>query len=208
MLSSLNSFPTSSISLLFGASSTSATTPVLAGPQLLSEATGYTDDVLKTGNAIGNIIAIVAGMKSSESVGAFTMDGAQRTDNADGSYSLTKTGKGTVSSEQEAMKFIIERAQGTGADAERMRSYLAAMKDGTLQEFDMSTMGVTSTMTQTSYYDADGRNSGTKGSYDTKGFAEFMEQYVVVKDGQTYDKATGKNATVSQNGTKFTYSVW
>lgn len=142
----------------------------------------------------------------------FTMDGAVRTDNTDGTYSLRKTGTGTVVSEAELMQRSLrrarERAEGTGPEAERARAHLDALSKGTLEVRDMSDMGVTSTVTETVEYGATGRATGQRGSWNTGGMDKFLEQYVVIKDGQMFDKATGKHAGIGQNGTSFTYAIW
>lgn len=71
----------------------------------------------------------------------------------------------------------------------------------------MSSMGVTSTMTKTNYYYADGTDKGEKVSYSTKGMDQFLQNYTYVdNDGILRDKETGKYAGINQNGTKFTLS--
>jgi len=210
MLSGINALSANSVSLLFGAGTTSAAAPATSAEKILSEVTGHTDDVFKAGNAIGKIIEIASGMKSSE--GMFTMDGATRTENSDGGYSLTKTGTGRAVAEgtyeDRAIANLQKQAAGTGAKADWARSYLDAMKSGTIKEYDMSSMGVTSTMTQTDSYHADGSSRGSSNSWDTKGMDQFLATYVDIKDGVMYDKATGQHSSISQNGTVLTYSVW
>ena len=210
MISSVNSLSSSSISVLFGTSSAAATGDASTAEKVLNAVTGNTDDVFKAGNAIGKIIEIVAGMKSSDEL--FTMDGATRTDNSDGSYSLTKTGTGQFFSDADFEKKTLEKAReqaaGTGPKADRARAYLDAVAKGTVETYDMSTMGVTSVMTQTNSYNADGSDRGVSGSWDTKGMDQFLAKYVDIKDDMMFDKATGKYASISQNGTEFTYSVW
>jgi hypothetical protein len=210
MISGVSSLSTNAISLLFDTGSATETSPDSTASTAVGEATGNTDDVFKAGNAIGKIIEIVAGMSQSNAL--FTMEGALRTDNADGSYMLTKTGTGLAVSEaeffQKGIEIMRERAQGTGPKAERARAYLSAVEDGTLEIYDMAKFGVTSTMTQTNLYSSDGSDRGVSGRFDTKGMEEFLEQYVEIRDGMKFDKATGKNATITQNGTKFTYMIW
>jgi hypothetical protein len=206
MISGVSSLSTNAISLLFDTGSATDA----AASTAVGEATGNTDDVFKAGNAIGKIIEIVAGMNQSDAL--FTMEGALRTDNADGSYMLTKTGTGLAVSEaeffQNGLEKTRERAQGTGPRAERARAYLKAVEEGTIERYDMAKFGVTSTMTQTNFYNADGSDRGQTNSWDTRGMEEFIEKYVEIRDDMMFDKATGKYAVISQNGTKFTYSVW
>jgi hypothetical protein len=210
MISGVSSLSTNAISLLFDTGSATETLTESTASTAVGEATGNTDDVFKAGNAIGKIIEIVAGMNQSDAL--FTMEGALRTENADGSYMLTKTGTGLAVSEAElfesGLKAFRKAAAGTGPEAEQARAYLKAVEEGTIERYDMAQFGVTSIMTQTNFYNADGSDRGVSGSWDTKGMEEFLEQYVEIRDGMKFDKATGKYAAISQNGTKFTYSVW
>lgn len=216
MVASISSLSANAIPLLFGPTATSATSS--AGPTntLLSEPSGNTDDVFKAGNAIGKIIEIVAGMKSAESaasIPSFTMDGAVRDDGEDGEYSLTKTGTGTVASDEQVFQDGLAakrmRAQGTGPDAESARAYLKAAADGTISETDLSAYGVSSTMTRTTTYYSDGNEKGTKETWKTTGLDEFLSANTyVADDGILRDKATDKYASINQNGTKFTYITY
>lgn len=210
MISGVNTLSGSSISLLFGTGGTTGTTQTAAAGQLLVQVTGNTDDVFKAANAIGKIIEIVAGMNSSDKI--FTMEGATRVDGQAGEYSLTKTGTGQFFSDAEFDKRSLaaarEQAIGTGPKAERARAYLDAMANGTIRTYDMSDMGVTSTMTQTNSYNSNGSDKGQSNSWSTKGINQFLGKYVVIKDDVMFDKATGKYAGISQNGTQFTYTVW
>jgi hypothetical protein len=174
------------------------------------EVTGHTDDAFKAGNAIGKIIEIVAGMKSDNSL--WNMDGAQVSNQAGGGYTETKTGQGTFETDdwakQAAQDSLQEMAQGTGPDADRARAYSAASANGTIQRTDMSTMGVTSTMTETDHHYADG-GFGSTTSYHTQGMDAALQKYTYTDDaGILRDKATDKYAGVEQNGTKFTYVVY
>lgn len=215
MVASINSISASAIPLLFGTTATAATSPAGTTQTLLNEPTGNTDDVFKAGNAIGKIIDIIAGMNAADaktSIGMFTMEGAVRTEGEDGEWSETKTGTGTVVSdaelEQNAVNSARQQAAGTGAQADRARAWLDAKANGKIETYDMSDMGVTSVLTKTNAYNADGSDKGTRGSYNTKGMDQFLAEYVTIKDEVMYDKATGKYAGISQNGTQFTYSVW
>lgn len=216
MISSVNSFSSNSISLLFGTSA--ATRPGQTGSeaeQPLDAPTGNTDNLFKAGNAIGKIIEIVAGMNAADtgtSAGMFNMEGAVRAEGEDGEYTLTKTGKGRASADghyaDRAMASLKERAAGSGAAAEWARTYIDALAKGTVTQYDMSTMGVTSTMTEKQTFNADGSMKGSSTSWDTKGMDAFLSNHVEIRDGVMYDKATGKHSTIAQNGTVFTYSVW
>ncbi|MGE7065295.1 hypothetical protein ACQKI5_27520 [Agrobacterium tumefaciens] len=216
MVASINSMSASAIPLLFGPAPTAAMSPAGSAQTLLGEPSGNTDDVFKAGNAIGKIIEIVAGMNASVSAASlkmFTMDGAVRVDGADGEYSLTKTGTGTVDSYekhvQDALAFERMQAQGTGPAAERAKAYLKATAEGTIVETDLSAHGVSSTMTQTNYYYADGREKGSKETWNTTGLKEFLAANTYEgEDGTLRDKATGKYAAMNQDGTKFTYIVY
>lgn len=212
MISSVNSLSSSSLSLLFGVGR--ATETKEAGPgagKPLKEATGYTADVLKAGNAIGKIIEIVAGMKQSDTL--FTMEGATRIDGSDGGYRLTKTGTGTTASDAEFKQTHIDLqrqlAVGTGPEAERARAYVRAREDGTFQEIDLSAHGVSTVMTQTEYYAADGTQIGWSGNWKVTGLDEFLDANTyAAEDGTLRDKATGKYASVGMNGTKYTYEIY
>ena len=212
MISSVNSLSSSSISLLFGTRSTTGTTPTGSpGERLLTQATGNTDLVLKAGNAIGNIIEIAARIKQSDAL--FTMEGAKRIDGFDGEYSLTKTGTGTVVSNeqlwQNGIDIARQQARGTGVDAERSKALLKAIADGSLEEIDLSAHGVSATMTQTNYYYADGRDKGVTGSWAVTGLSEFLKANTYEgEDGALRDRATGKYAAINQNGTQFSYIVF
>lgn len=215
MISSVNSLSSSTISLLFSATPSRSEGGNTSAASSSIEATGSTDNVFKAANAIGKIIEIVAGMGGSEAVpsyGMFTMEGAHRTENADGTYSLIKTGTGTGVSDDhyaaKAMDSWKERAAGIGPKAEWARSYLSALEKGTVAVYDMSKMGVSSTMTERQTLNADGSMRGSSTSWNTQGMDAFLEQYTEIRDGVMYDKASGGHASISQNGTVFTYSVW
>lgn len=208
MISSVNALSSSSISLLFGTTNaTEATQTSSAAEKLLDQSTVEPTNLLAGANAIGKIIEIVAGMNASDAL--FTMDGAERIDGSDGEYSLTKTGTGTVGADANDISGVQETAKGSGPEAERAKAYLDALSKGTIQKTDMSSMGVTSTMTKTNYYYADGTDKGEKVSYSTKGMDQFLQNYTYVdNDGILRDKETGKYAGINQNGTKFTYLTY
>ncbi|MFN3717266.1 MAG: hypothetical protein ACK4UW_00020 [Rhizobium rhizophilum] len=212
MISPIFALNANTISLLFGSTTggSGAESPAATRPSTSGEA-GYTDDVFKAGNAIGKIIEIVAGMNSS--VGMFTMDGAVRTDNPDGGHSLTKVGEGRFTSEAESARKDIEvakeKALETGTDGERARAYLKAITDGTLQKIDLSTRGVTSTLTRTVMYYGDGNERGSIARFDTRGMDEFLEANTYVDEvGTLRDRESGKYAGINQNGTVFHYLVF
>lgn len=217
MISSINNISSNSVALLFG------TTPVKPGADtnslgngILGQTTGNTDDVFKASNAIGKIIEIVAGMKSDDanrSIGVFTMDGATRVDGENGEYSLTKTGTGTVVSDEQMKEFTLEgkrkQAEGTGPRAEAARAYLKAAAEGTVEEIDLSAHGVSATMTQTNYYYADGTDKGESGSTTVDGLDEFLAAHTYeAEDGTLRDKATGKYASINANGTAYSYIIY
>jgi hypothetical protein len=210
MIPPVNSLPSSSVLSLFRASGSSAVTDTSGAGKLLNNVTGNTDDALKTGNAVGTIIRLVSDQKQSDTL--FQMVNAQKAYAANGDYSETATGTGTVITdaqmEQNSHASATELASGTGPQADRAKAYLDALAKGTIQQTDMSNMGVTATMTQTNSYYADGRDKGESGSYSVKGMDQFVAKFIDVKDGIMTDKATGKYASISQNGTKFTYNVW
>lgn len=218
MVASINSLSASAIPLLFGPTATATSAAASAGSAhtLLSEPSGNTDDVFKAGNAIGKIIEIVAGMNAAESAASvkmFTMDGAVRADGEDGEYSLTKTGTGTgdmyEKHMQDALAFNRMQAQGTGPEAEKAKAYLKATAEGTIVETDLAAHGVSSTMTRTTYYYADGREKGTRETSTTTGLKEFLAANTYKgDDGTLRDKETGKYAGINQNGTKFSYIVY
>jgi hypothetical protein len=210
MINGINSVSASSISILYGPSATAASPQAPGHSAITGEPTGNTDDVFKAGNAIGKIIEIVAGMNATERL--FSMEGAQRIEGDNGDYQLTKTGTGKFITDSEQMSRQLdayrEQAQGTGAKAERARAFIKAAEEGTLQRYDMSEMGVTSIYTQTEFYRADGSQSGSIGRWNTTGMEQFLEKYAVIDNEKMLDKATGKNAGITQNGAAFHYWVW
>ncbi|MDR6818775.1 hypothetical protein J2X76_003957 [Neorhizobium sp. 2083] len=211
MVSGINSISASSVSLLFGVGSASATDPASSAVKLLQDATGHTDDVMRTGNAIGTIIALAS--EPDKKATLFQMKNAVREYTANGEYTETATGEGAFSSdEQMALKTVLneqEEAKGSGPNAVRAQAYLKALEDGTLQSYNMSDMGVTSTLTKTMMYYADGRVRGEAGTFDTKGKDKFIADYITIDtDGMMRDKKTGKYASIQQNGTEFTYLVY
>ena len=213
MLSAVNSFSSATALTLLSAASQAAApgTQSTNSKSGLPAVTGNTDDIFKAGNAIGKIVEIVAGMNKNNS--PFTMDGAQRTDNAGGGYTETKAGQGTfgsdADSDAQALRDAEAAAVGTGPQADDARAYLKAAANGTIQKTDMSTMGVTSTMTIKKSYYADGSERGSTYSWNTQGMSDFIKKFTVTgDDGLLHDKATGKYAGISQSGTKFTYLVY
>jgi hypothetical protein len=209
-VTSISSISSRSISVLFGSNSTQATDGTSTATQTqTTAATGNTDNALKTGGAIGKIIEIVSGMGQSDKL--FDMSNAQKAYAADGDYSETATGTGTVVSDeylaQSAVAGMQELANDNGPKAGWAKAYLAASTSGGITKTDMSTMGVTSTMTETNYYYADGRDKGESGSYNTQGMDQFLQNNVTVKDGVWYDKS-GNYASLTQNGTQFTFLTW
>lgn len=208
-ISSLSAKSTSSLN---GTNSTMAASVEPTGAvKLFKDATGNTDDVFKAGSVIGKIIDIVAGLKQPDQM--FSMDGATRIDGSGGEYSLTKTGTGTVVSDAELQKrdmdLVRDQAAGTGPEAERAQAYLKALSNGTMHKTDMSSNGVSATMTQTNSYYADGRQKGGSDSFQVKGLDEFLAANTyVANDGTLRDKTTGKYAGVEQSGTRFSYLVY
>lgn len=206
MISSVNSLSSSSISLLFGPPAAAQTNTGASTIKLLTEPSGATDASLRTGDAIGNIIEIASKMGKTDT--QFQMTNAERVYAADGAYSETSTGTGTVGARKAVTDSMMEAAKEAGPKGDRARAYLSAVENGTVQSVDMASFGVTSTMTVTKYYHADGTDKGQQGSYDTKGIDSFVAEHVIIKDDMMFDKATGNYASISQNGTQFTYNVW
>lgn len=217
MISGIDSLSSNVVALLFGSSRTElSAVPYPSRANTTDTATGYTDDVFRAGNAIGKIIEIVAGMDASHaqnSVGMFTMAGAVRTEGHDGTYSLTKTGTGTSMSAEQmrelALETALKRAAGTGPSAERARAFLEAHSNGTIKEVYLSAYGVSSTMTQTNYYFADGSDKGESARYTVTGLDEFLANNTYAgEDGTMRDKATGKYASINMNGTVYSYMTF
>lgn len=222
MLSSVNSLSgVAALSLLGTVNpTTSSNSQPSVAQNLLQDVTGNTDDTFKAGKAIGKIIELVAGMKtsdapaSSDSHQLFTMDGAQRTDYADGSYSETKAGQGMSVSDQQFQQTVLDtmeqQAQSTGPDATKAKAYLAAYANGTMQKTDLSaSQSVSSTMTLTNTYYSDGTGKGTGFSLKNQGLEDYMQAHTYMgDDGILHDNATGKYASINQNGTKISYVVF
>jgi len=191
-----------------------------AAQKLLQDVTGNTDDTFRAGKAIGKIIELVAGVKTSDAPASlashqlFTMEGAQRTDYGDGSHSETKTGQGMSVSDQQFQQTVLDtmqqQAQGTGPNATKAKAYLATYANGTIQETDLSSaQSVSSTMTLTNTYYADGTGKGTGFSIKNQGLEGYMQAHTYMgADGILHDNATGKYASIIQNGTKISYVVF
>lgn len=207
MVSGINSLSAGSIPLLFGTSNSAAIDSASNAAKLFTNATGNTDDVLRTGDAIGNIIALALQQDKKDTL--FQMVQAERVYTSDGDYSETSTGTATVGADANDLSGMQEAALGTGAEADRAKAYLDAVAKGTVQKYDMSDMGVSSTMTSTKLYYADGGNKGEKVTFNTTGMRQFLEANTEIDaDGILRDKATGKYAGIEQNGTKFTYLTY
>ncbi|WP_280171561.1 hypothetical protein [Agrobacterium pusense] len=215
MVSSINFLSTSTISALFGPlrlePTAAAATPANSSDKAV---TGYTDDIFKAGDAIGNIIAIVAGMKDNKGARtdtAFSMEGAVKTDTWDGGYYLRKTGTGmsdAVVSDPWGLEDAKSRAQGSGAAAEEAKAYIKAVETNTIEQYDMGHFGVTSTMTVWERHDADDRQSSGGGSFSIKGMDQFYKDCIDMSSGAAIFKPTGQYAGVGQNGTVITLSLW
>lgn len=224
MLPNVSLLSSASVSLFTDARTSFATTASTGSSnaqKILAAATGNTDDVFKAGDAIGKIIEIVSNKNQSATKSAaqvssrdqWNMNGAQRTDLDDGGWEMTKTGTGQAVTQQQldeqSTNSATEMAQGSGPKADLARAWLAAKSNGTLKQYDMSQMGVTSTLTKTDVFYSDGSQKSTMGTFNTVGLDKFFATYTYVgDDGMRHDKATGKYATTSQNGTDFEYYVF
>lgn len=235
MISSVNSFSSSSVSLLFGTPASAATTSASAAQQLLADVTGHTDDALKTGNAIGNIIEIASRMKQeSASAGRAAeveeldlpkgkgfifdeFDGDNEWHGVKGTLTTTYNEKG------ERIRTFVGTGMGMTDEAHRQmmidglekdqstlrnRAALAAYKNGTMQETDIAELGFQAVMVRVTQYFNDGSASMRTTPDSTSVVPQFREQYTETRDGVLYDKATGKFAAIGQNGSKFTYLTW
>lgn len=181
---------------------------------------------LRTGNALGTVIEVASrGSHTVESgLRTISLNGDQslNRDNynflwgANGTISTTSDGKGgyfdTFSGmalgmpEDEHRQHTIENLEGV-PPTPRTEAWLAAVKNGKLQEIDLTTMGVESKMTSTIHHYADGSTDSTS-TIEVRGLTEFKAQHTEIRDGILYDKETGKFAAIGQNGSKYTYSVW
>lgn len=214
MVSSVSSISSSSISALFRSSSMETPSSQASAVSLVGEPTGNTDEMLKAGSAIGKIIEIVSGMSQSASLGMFTMEGAERTEGPNDGWSLTKTGTGLTMSEADFEQLGVEkmekRATGSGPDAQMAKAWLAAKMDGSMEEIDLSTRGVSATMTMRDSYNSDGTQRGGSGSWHVTGLDEFLSAntYADPSGFGLRDKATGKYATLSMNGTQYLYTIF
>lgn len=234
MISNINSLSSSSISLLFGASAASGAAPASTAQKLLGDVTGNTDDALKTGNAIGNIIGIASRMRQEgasaekrvdieqidlpkgEGRKLTEFDGDQLHYGVKGTFTTTYHGNG------ERTETFVGLAQGRTDEAFRQgtidglkrdpsslrnRTALAAYENGTVQEIDIAELGFKSAMTMTTNHYSDGR-ADLSVSFDLSPMLQFREQNTETRDGVLYDKETGKFAAINQNGSKFIYSTW
>ncbi len=221
MLTPVKSLSSTAALSLLGASNsnTSSASSTTSAGNGFEKMTGNTDDLFKAGAAIGKIIEIVAAMKSSSSSLAPTA--GQRVYDGVGGYSETTIGQHAseindsyaLASKQRlaeaSMDLVKRQAQGTGPEAERAKALVAATQNGTIQEIDMTPMGVTVTATITKYYDAHGKENGMSGTWDVRGLDDFMQKYTYRDDGgQRRDKATGKYASFSSDGNKYTYVLF
>lgn len=126
MISPVNSLSSSPILSLFGISSSPASN-TSGAEKLLNNVTGNTDDALKTGNALGTIIELVSGQKQSDTL--FQMINAQKAYSANGDYSETATGTGTVGSDEAAQKMALDyvREEARAKDRKRTGPRLISM---------------------------------------------------------------------------------
>ena len=214
MVSGVSQLSTSTISVLFSPVRTEQGQESLSpGTSVAGGVDGYMDAVFKAGDAVGNIIAIAAGMKDQDgtrSETAFSMDGAIQTDFPDGGYELRKTGTGTsdaVSTDPWGLSGARIRAQGSGAAAESAKSYIKAVENGSIEQHDMRQFGVTSTMTQWEKHDAQGGVS-TGASFAISGMDQFYKDYIDTSSGAAIFKPTGQYVGIGQNGTVITLSLW
>lgn len=233
MISSVSSLSSSSISLLFGTSNTSATAPATSATTLLGDVTGHTDDVLKAGNAIGNIIEIVSRMnEDAASAGKkieveeldLPNDKGRKLNEFDrellyglkGTFTTTHHGNGErtetfvgsfTGMTDEAYRQMTINSLKQDQSTLRNQTWLAAYENGTIQESDIAELGFNTGAVRTTDYYSDG-SATDRTHIDTSGIAQFREQYTEMKDGVLYDKASGKFASIGQNGSKFIYSTW
>lgn len=211
MVSGINSISATSVSMLFGTAGAATTNSTSGALKLLKDVSGNSDDVMKTGDTIGTIIALASQQEKEATL--FQMQDAQRQYAANGDYSETATGQGTVVSDSDMVESALANMQseaaGTGPQAERARAYLRAFNEGSIQSSDLSEKAVTSTYTKTRQYYSDGTAKGEMGSYNTRGLDAFLSANTTVDDtGILRDKATGKYAGIEQNGTQFKYIVY
>ncbi|MFK4260083.1 hypothetical protein [Agrobacterium tumefaciens] len=234
MITSISNISSSSVALLFGASSASSTDSASTAAKLLSDATGNTDDVFKAGNAIGNIIEIASRMKQDaasadkkveveeinlagdqgRSLSEF--DGDSQWYGVKGTFTTTNHGNG------ERTETFVGNAMGMTDDAYRQlaidtlkkdqstlrnQTWLAAYENGTVQEIDIAELGFATGMTITTDHYSDG-SARMHTSFNNSGANAFREQYTEMREGVLYDKDTGKYAAMGQNGSKFMYFTW
>lgn len=221
MLTPVNSFSnTTALSLLSTNRSDTSSISSKGGMGSTAQAvTGNTDDVFKAGTAIGKIMEIVAGMKGDDV--SLAPSAGQRVYNRDGSYSETSVGQhpsdindkyaiaARAQGAEASMNLVKKQAEGTGPEADRAKALLKAVESGTLEEIDMTPMGVTVTATVTKHFDAEGNENGMSGTWDVRGLKDFMDSHTYLDDGgQRRDKATGKYANFASDGNKYTYVLY
>ena len=211
VLSSVNATLTTSLLSLFRMDRTVAAPGPTGAPASIQALGSDRDAASKARNAMGRIAELVSGIGKADALAS--VPDAERAYAENGEYSETTTVAGTVVPDEEfeelGLQSLREQAKGAGPEAERAKAYLEARDQGTIQRYDMSAMGVTSTLTITNHYYADGRDKGQQATYDTRGMRQFLDNHTVVDaDGVLRDRATGNYAGIEQNGTRFTYLVY
>ncbi|MFK4259918.1 hypothetical protein [Agrobacterium tumefaciens] len=234
MITSISNISSSSVTLLFGASKAASTTSASTASKLLADATGHTDDALKTGNAIGNIIEIASRMKQ-DAVSADKkveveeldlpkdkghifneFDGDHPYYGVKGTFTTTYHGNGARTekfvgtamgmTDDTYRQMTIDSLKGDQSTL-RNRAALAAFENGTMQEIDIADLGFKTEMVRTTDYYNDG-HAADRTHIDPTAANAFREQYTEMRDGVMYDKETGKYAALGQNGTKRVYYTW
>jgi hypothetical protein len=235
MVSSIGNISSSSVALLFGTSGAASTAPASTASKLLGDVTGNTDDVFKAGNAIGNIIEIASRMKQDAASTEEEKVEVEEINLADGEgrrlnefnlnplYGVKGTFTTTHHENGARTEVFVGSYMGMTDEAYRQRwvdsleadqstqankTMLAAFENKTIKETDIADLGFKAELVSTTRYNSDGSATGSV-VFDSKSvIPQFREQYTETRDGVMYDKATGKNAAIGQNGNKFIYYTW
>ncbi|UIK06762.1 hypothetical protein [Neorhizobium galegae] len=150
----------------------------------------------------------IASMRLYDAEGTYTK-------HKDAEGNIVETFNGTASgyNDEDWQQFWLEQMEANlerGVDpafVDNARSFTAALRNGTVEKYDMSEMGVTTSISTYRNTYASGSTGGGI-SYKVDGMAAFLEKYTETRDGVMYDKATGKLSSWGASGSKYTYFVF
>ena len=160
--------------------------------------------------AVGNILAIVANMRSSESA-SDTQGGVSDANLATAISAYLAQNDNTVEDAHAILGQSMDALMAKAPDSHR--SMAEAYRNGTLEIQRVGDMGVESSQKVTLQFDEDGRQVGTAVEYyGSEKALDFLNSKMGQPDGTLgvwgTDKDTGKNATWMAIGNDYFYVTW